>query len=204
VTLFMAITNGLTVPFRVTMDRGSTGTDLPDAAELSFQGGTMLKSGRVLILTFLLMNLAGATRIAWAGPPVSKAESGIRALLEQQSAAWNRGDIAGFMAGYWNSPETTFAGASGVQRGWQAVLDRYQREYPNREIMGTLTFSGLEIHMLSNDAAFVLGRWHLERAKDSRGPAGGMFTLILRRFPQGWRIVHDHTSADTPVAAPHS
>jgi beta-aspartyl-peptidase (threonine type) len=164
----------------------------------------MPKNIRVLvILTLLLVNSVGIAGNARARPPVSTGESEIGQLLAQQASAWNRGDIAGFMAGYWKSPETTFAGAGGIQRGWQAVLDRYQREYPSREIMGTLTFSGLEIHVLSNDAAFVLGRWHLARASDSRGPAGGVFTLVLRRFPQGWRIVHDHTSADAPAAAPH-
>jgi beta-aspartyl-peptidase (threonine type) len=165
----------------------------------------MTKNIRVLaILALLLAGGASGSGEPLARPAVSSGESQIRQLLMQQAAAWNRGDIAGFMEGYWKSPGTTFAGSSGIQRGWQALLERYRREYPSRERMGTLTFSDLEIHTLSKDAAFVVGRWHLERPSDSRGPAGGVFTLVLRRFPQGWRIVHDHTSADAAAAPPHS
>jgi beta-aspartyl-peptidase (threonine type) len=164
----------------------------------------MRKNIRVLaILAILLAGGASGTGDVLARAPVSD-ESQIRQLLMQQAAAWNRGDIAGFMEGYRKSPETTFAGSGGIQRGWQALLERYRREYPSRERMGTLTFSDLEIRTLSKDAAFVVGRWHLERPSDSRGPAGGVFTLVLRRFPQGWRIVHDHTSADVAAAPPHS
>ncbi len=118
-------------------------------------------------------------------------EAAIRAVLEAQVAAWNRGDIDGFMKGYWSSPATTFAGSSGVKRGWQAVLDRYRHDYPGREAMGKLEFSNLEITTLSSDAALVLGHWQLERAHDR---PGGVFTLIFRKFPEGWRIIHDHTS----------
>src|SRR5712692_3477811 len=115
----------------------------------------------------------------------------LQALLEAQSAAWNRGDIEGFMAGYWRSEKTTFAGAKGVFRGWQALLVRYHRDYPDRAAMGTLSFSDLEITFLAPDAAFVLGQWHLERAS---GPVDGVFSLVVRKVPEGWRIIHDHTS----------
>jgi ketosteroid isomerase-like protein len=121
------------------------------------------------------------------------ADVGLRALLTAQVADWNRGDIDGFMRGYWNSPETIFAGASGVSRGWQTVLDHYHKNYPDRAAMGHLDFSELEITPLGNDAALILGRWHLTR---DAGPAGGIFTLVARRFPEGWRIIHDHTSTD--------
>ena len=121
----------------------------------------------------------------------------VRALLTAQAEAWNRGDIRGFMQGYWQSEATTFASTSGVQRGWQALLERYERSYPDRAAMGRLTFSGLEISSLGPDAAFVLGRWQLEREKDR---PGGVFTLVVRRFPEGWRIVHDHTSTVSPRA----
>jgi SnoaL-like domain len=102
-------------------------------------------------------------------------------------------DIDGFMRGYWNSSETTFAGASGISRGWQTVLDHYHKNYPNRATMGHLDFSEIEITSLGNDAALILGRWHLNR---DAGPVGGIFTLVARRFPEGWRIIHDHTSTD--------
>jgi ketosteroid isomerase-like protein len=120
-------------------------------------------------------------------------ETQIRVVLSEQQAAWNRADIPAFMKGYWSSPELTFAGSSGVTRGWQPVLERYQERYRDAQAMGHLDFSELEVHMLGKDAAFVVGRWHLKREKDE---PGGVFTLVFQRFPEGWRIVHDHTSAD--------
>jgi ketosteroid isomerase-like protein len=125
----------------------------------------------------------------------SEPEAQIRAVLSEQQAAWNRADIAAFMKGYWSSPELTFAGSGGVTRGWQPVLERYRERYRDAQAMGHLDFSELEVHLLGNDAAFVLGRWHLKREKDE---PGGVFTLVFQRFPEGWRIVHDHTSADEP------
>ncbi len=95
------------------------------------------------------------------------------------------------MAGYRKSPATTFVGSDGVRRGWQALLDRYQRSYPDRRAMGTLMFSGLEITLLAPKAALILGSWHLEL---ENGRRGGVFTLVVRKFPQGWRIIHDHTT----------
>lgn len=124
---------------------------------------------------------------------MQSADAGLRALLTSQAADWNRGDIDGFMRGYWNSPATTFAGTSGVSRGWQTVLDHYHKNYPDRAAMGHLDFSEIEITPLGNDAALILGRWHLNR---EAGPVGGIFTLVARRFPEGWRIIHDHTSTD--------
>ena len=96
------------------------------------------------------------------------------------------------MDGYARSEQTVFVSGENVTRGWQTVLERYQKNYGSREKMGTLTFSDLEITPIGNDAAVVLGRWHLQRAKDQ---PHGRFTLILRRTKPGWRIVHDHTSA---------
>lgn len=120
----------------------------------------------------------------------SKAQVAIRKVMEDQAAAWNRGDIEGFMEGYWKSEKGTFV-SSRVTRGWQQTLDNYKRSYNTREKMGTLTFSDLEITPLSKDAALVLGSWSLKRANDA---PGGKFTLIFRRFKEGWRVVHDHTS----------
>lgn len=119
----------------------------------------------------------------------------IGALLSAQDAAWNRGDIDAFLAAYWHSPELTFSGSSGVSRGWDGVLARYKRVYPDRAAMGTLETSGLEFRFLGPDAALVLGRWHLKREK---GDIGGVFSLVWQRLPEGWKIVHDHTSAVEP------
>ncbi len=97
------------------------------------------------------------------------------------------------MRGYWRSPELTFYSGGAVTSGWDATLARYQKRYQSegRE-MGKLDFSALEIHVLGRNSAWVGGRWHLKMSggKD----LGGLFTLAFRKFPEGWRIVHDHTS----------
>jgi len=147
--------------------------------------------GVVLLLT--------ATAIASAHAPAQskskydiKAADAIKAVLDAQAAAWNRGDLEGYMEGYDRSNNTEFVGADSITRGWQTVLERYRRNYGSREKMGVLTFSDLEITILSKDAALVLGRWHLKRANDE---PHGTFTLLFRKTKAGWRIVHDHTSS---------
>ena len=122
----------------------------------------------------------------------AKTEAAIRAVLDAQAAGWNRGDIEGYMDGYDRSPNTEFVGADNITRGWQQVLDQYQKRYNSREKMGTLTFSDLEITVLSKDAALVLGRWRLKRANDE---PHGTFSLLFRKTKAGWRIVHDHSSS---------
>ena len=116
----------------------------------------------------------------------------VRAVLDAQRDAWNRGDVEGYMDGYARAADTVFVSGDNVTRGWQTVLDRYKKNYNSREKMGTLTFSDLEITPIGDDAAIVLGRWQLQRAKDE---PHGRFTLILRRTKQGWKIIHDHTSS---------
>jgi uncharacterized protein (TIGR02246 family) len=138
--------------------------------------------------------LAGPRALPVTADLPASDEAQIRAVLDAQVEAWNRGDVDAFMQGYWKSEKTEFVGANGVVRGWQAVLDRYHQAYPGRQAMGRLTFSGLEITMLGPTAALVLGHWELEREHDR---PGGVFTLVFRRFPEGWRIIHDHTSVVT-------
>ncbi len=128
-------------------------------------------------------------------PSSSNAEepsAAIRSVLEAQRDAWNRGDVEAYMDGYERSDQTVFVSGDNVTRGWQTVLDRYKKNYNTREKMGTLTFSDLEITLLGNDAAVVLGRWLLKRTNDE---PHGRFTLIFRKTKQGWKIVHDHTSS---------
>ena len=124
----------------------------------------------------------------------NRINTAVRAVLDAQRDAWNRGNIEGYMNGYARSADTVFVSGDNLTRGWQTVLDRYKKNYDSREKMGTLTFSDLEIKSIGNDAAIVLGRWHLQRANDQ---PHGRFTLILRRTKQGWKIVHDHTSSAT-------
>jgi len=120
----------------------------------------------------------------------SDTATSIRKVMSDQVAAWNRGNVEEFMKGYWNSDKLVFV-STAVTRGWQPTLDRYKKSYDTREKMGTLTFSDLEITPLSKDAAVVLGSWSLARANDN---PHGKFTLIFRKFKDGWKIVHDHTS----------
>lgn len=115
----------------------------------------------------------------------------ISAILTEQVAAWNRGDLKAFMATYWNSPELTFSAGGQTTRGWQATFDRYARRYPAGN-MGKLHFDGLEVSLLGSEAAFVLGNWHLEQ--DGKKMQGN-FTLVLRRVEGKWLIVHDHSSS---------
>lgn len=116
----------------------------------------------------------------------------IRAVMEMQVAAWNRGDVDTFMTSYWKSDETLFVGAGGLVRGYDAVMARYHKSYPDLEAMGHLTFSDLEVHVTCGDAAFVVGQFHLVREKDN---PSGIFSLDFRKFSDGWKIVLDHTTA---------
>ncbi len=118
----------------------------------------------------------------------------IEQVLRTQQEAWNHHDLEVFMAGYWNSADLTFFSGAKQTSGWQATLDRYKATYasPGHE-MGTLEFSALRIEILGPEAAFVRGAWHLTMP-DGKTPHG-LFTLIFRKFPEGWKIVHDHTSA---------
>jgi ketosteroid isomerase-like protein len=150
----------------------------------------LVMAGVALILLFALGVRTGKQTKAAESRDADKAA--ITAVLDRQQAAWNRGDIDAFVVGYWQSPELTFSGSGGVARGWDGVIARYKKNYPDRATMGQLDFSELEFHFLDHNAALVLGHWHLKREK---GDVGGVFSLVWQRFPEGWKIVHDHTSA---------
>jgi beta-aspartyl-peptidase (threonine type) len=119
-------------------------------------------------------------------------QSHILKVLADQAEAWNRGDLDRFLDGYWHSDRTVFAGGGNIHRGFDAMAARYRKTYDTREKMGTLTFAGLKFESIERERAIVTGLWELQRAADK---PGGVFTLILRKFPEGWRIVHDHTSS---------
>lgn len=127
-------------------------------------------------------------------------EEAIVGVLEAQRDAWNRGDLGAFMDGYWRSPELTFTSGGEVRRGWQVTHDRYVERYGQSPgDMGTLAFTELEVTGLGPDAAMVMGRWTLTET-----PKGGtgIFTLAFRRLPDGWKVVHDHTSAEKSKTPP--
>ncbi|OLD81326.1 MAG: hypothetical protein AUF67_08605 [Acidobacteria bacterium 13_1_20CM_58_21] len=150
----------------------------------------VLVAVRLAMVVFLLV-----ARLARPAEERHTDQEAIHAVLSGQQTAWNRGDVDAFLEGYWRSPELTFSGNSGVARGWDAVRTRYKKNYPDSGAMGQLDFSELEFRFLGPQAALVLGRWHLKREK---GDVGGVFTLVWQRFPDGWKIIHDHTSAVLP------
>ena len=120
-----------------------------------------------------------------------KIEASVKNVLNVQTEAWNKCDIEGFMQGYWNSPELSFTSGNTNTRGWQATLDNYKRGYSDCDKMGKLSFSELDVTVLDKKSAMVRGRFLLERKDDK---PTGLFTLIFRKFKDGWKIVHDHTS----------
>ncbi len=148
---------------------------------------------RDLLLLLGAIALLAASSSGQEGGTTAKAS--IRKVIEDQQAAWNRQDLEAFMGGYWNSPELTFFSGAHESNGWQAALNRYKKNYQGagRE-MDKLEFTNLRIEMLGQEAAFVRGEFHLTMS-DGKTPHG-LFTLIFRKFPDGWRIVHDHSAAE--------
>lgn len=114
-------------------------------------------------------------------------------IIQQQEAAWNRGDLEAFMAGYDRSPELSFVAGGNVTKGWQETLDRYKKSYDTKEKMGRLRFEDLKVEAIGNDSALVLGKWIVET--QDKEPSWGHFTLLFRKKVEGWRIVLDHTSS---------
>ena len=121
----------------------------------------------------------------------SNDEAQIRALMQTQTTAWNRGDLEGFMQTYWKSDSLTFIGKRGVTHGWQQTLDNYKKGYPDKAAMGTLSFDIIEVKKLSDDYYYVTGGWKLQRAADA---PSGFYTLLLRKINGAWKIVSDHSS----------
>jgi len=152
---------------------------------------------KAAVSCLILASLLGAFLVGVSARPKSNEtdRAAILAVLTTQQNDWNRGDTRAFMNGYWNSTELTFAGTRGFTRGWQTVMERYQKTYADKAAMGMLDFQELEIRPLGPDAALVLGKWHLQR---QGGDIGGIFTLVFQKFPEGWRIVHDHTTQSPP------
>jgi beta-aspartyl-peptidase (threonine type) len=152
-------------------------------------------SGTVTALVFLVATPLAPTFIH---AEEEEAKS-IRAVLDAQAVAWNKGDLDGFMAGYWNDEKLTFISGGDITRGWKQTKVRYEKRYKSEgKEMGTLTFSELELDVLSPTAAVVRGKFRLvfDKEKDEKKKTPqGRFTLICKKFPDGWKIVHDHTSA---------
>ena len=141
--------------------------------------------------------LLACVLVALAAPAFADGDAddarAIRAELERQAAAWNRGDLDGYLAGYERAATTTMVGKE-LMRGWDAIAARYRKSYGDRARMGTLTFSELDVRPLGAGFALAIGHWALARDAGGGGPVGGWFTLTLHKGRDGWRIVVDHTS----------
>jgi uncharacterized protein (TIGR02246 family) len=130
-----------------------------------------------------------------AQPAADPNPAAIRKVMEDQQAAWNRHDLEAFMSGYWNSPELTFFSGGTESKGWQSALDHYKKSYQGTgHEMGKLEFTNLRIEMLGPESAFVRGEFHLTMS-DGKTPHG-LFTLVFRKFPESWKIIHDHSAAE--------
>jgi len=142
---------------------------------------------RQLIL-LMIFGLVLSSNLQPEGP-----EKAIRTVLDKQVAAWNNGNLEEFMTGYWKSPELSFFSGGRKLKGWDATIDRYRKTYQAEgKEMGKLTFSELDVQVLGREAGIVRGRFELI-FKDGTKPTG-IFTLVFRRFNDGWKIIHDHTS----------
>lgn len=154
----------------------------------------MKKRPILRILALLPLFATVAAQEPSSGNATNDTRAAVEQVLRTQQDAWNHHDLEAFMAGYWNSPDLTFFSGAKETVGWQATLDRYRTTYasPGHE-MGKLDFSDLRVQSLGPDAAFVRGAWQLTLS-DGKTPHG-RFTLIFRKLPDGWKIIHDHTSA---------
>lgn len=135
--------------------------------------------------------------VARADPAENPSAAAIRQVLDDQVAAWNRGDVEAFMRGYRDSPDTTFIGKT-VEHGYAPILARYKKAYPSKDAMGTLDFSDVAVRMLGSDYAAVTGRFHLARNAQGGGDVGGIFSLVWEKTAAGWKIILDHSSVTTP------
>lgn len=178
---------------------------LPFASELRFRAKFLRVACIANIVLFVLLIGAGTALIttvarATGASTAANDEKDIRAVLDAQVTAWNKGDLDGFMAGYWNDEGLTFISGGDITQGWKKTKERYEKRYKaDGKEMGKLTFSELHVEAFSPNAAMLRGKFELvfEKEKDEKKKtASGRFTLILRKTPDGWKVVHDHTSAD--------
>lgn len=117
----------------------------------------------------------------------------VKAVLEAQASAWNKGDLEGYMRGYAQTDWIVFTSGSKIRRGWQETHDTFQKKYAqNPAAMGKLVFEILSVDPVGADGAVVLGNWILT---NSPSDGRGVFSVVLERRPDGWRIIHDHTSS---------
>ena len=148
---------------------------------------------RDLLLRMVIVAILSTAVIAQDSD--TPATAAIRKVIDDQQSAWNRPDLEAFMGGYWNSPDLTFFSGARESKGWQVALDRYKKNYQGAgHEMGKLEFANLRIEILGPETAFVRGEFRLTMS-DGKTPHG-LFTLVFRKFPDGWKIIHDHSAGE--------
>jgi ketosteroid isomerase-like protein len=161
------------------------------AALEPYVDGNDRESGRRLaavLVAVAVTGCAGARQFSAA----DRAE--VTGVLQRQRDAWNRGDLDGYMAGYAKTSGLVFTSGAQIRRGFEVTRDRYRKRYGgDRAGMGQLEFEILDVQPTGADGAVVLGRWRL---RDTPNAGSGVFSVVLERRPEGWRIIHDHTSSD--------
>lgn len=147
-----------------------------------------MKKPMLLLYTVFLLSILFSC--AKPGLDIQKIKGEIRTILDRQKASWNEKSVEGFMEDYWKSEDLTFQSGNSRLHGWEALFSRYKKSYTG-ENWGELDFTDIEIKVLSNDYAYVLGRWKLAFKDSSKE---GLFTIIFQRRSEGWKIIHDHSS----------
>jgi len=115
----------------------------------------------------------------------------IKQVMDNQAQCWSNGDIDGFMNGYWKSDSLRFLGRRGLTKGWQTTLDNYKNSYPNKKAMGKLVFTQISFEPLNGEQIFVVGKWSLEREKDT---LSGYYSLLWKKIDSQWKVIFDHTN----------
>ncbi len=154
---------------------------------------------RFVVVAALVIGVIAVGALTPAEQPAKPADA-VKAVLTDQVACWNKADLDGFLKTYWADDKLTFYSGGTISNGWKAVAERYRKNYQaDGKEMGQLTFSNIEVEILGPEAAMARAKWELKLSKET---VGGLFTLILRKFPDGWKIVHDHTSKADPPKKP--
>ncbi|QCR21678.1 DUF4440 domain-containing protein [Pontibacter sp. SGAir0037] len=150
---------------------------------------------RLLVTAGLLLSLAACTQVPKQENRLADQEAGlqeVKQVLAEQASCWSQGDLECYMQGYWHSDSLVFIGKSGLTYGWQQTLDNYKRSYPTTDAMGKLKFDILETKPLAPETMLVIGKWTLLR--EAAGNIDGHFSVIFKHFPEGWKIIADHSS----------
>ncbi|MGK2861800.1 MAG: YybH family protein [Chitinophagaceae bacterium] len=146
---------------------------------------------KLLVFSFIFLSIYSPAQTVVVGRDAGKDELAVRKLLDEQTKAWNKGDMEGFMKTYWKSDSLMFIGKNGVTYGWANTLNNYQKNYPDTTAMGKLSFDIILVKRLSHQYFQVAGKWKLER---SIGKLSGHYTLLLKKIQSKWLIIVDHSS----------